>query len=152
MFEYEIGGKVYVQRPLVLGQVRQLMGLLREIKIPAGAGAAEVIALLDEKLPEALAVVLTEKGKNPKDKDIQALAEALEFEITPEVALKVVEDFFSCNPIASVLQRLTQIVETVKERLRVTGLKNSSASLREATSPGERRSSGDTPSGSANPT
>ena len=148
-YRYEIGGKVYVQRTLVLGQVRQLTGLLQELRIePEKFDAAGLLALLGERLPEALAIVLTEEGKSPRDKDLKALAEELEFSIDAETVVKVIEDFFSCNPAASLFDRLAGVVRKVNPQA-ATGSKTPASSSQAETSPAGTPSSGNTPSRSA---
>jgi len=150
-YRYEIGGNVYVQRMLVLGQVRQLTGLLQELRIePEKLDAAGLLTLLGERLPEALAIVLTEEGKSPRDKDLKALAEEIEFSIEAETVVQVIEDFFSCNPAASLFDRLAGVVQKVNLQA-ATGSKTPASSSHEATSRNEMRSSGDAHSMNAGP-
>ena len=61
---YEIGGKTYTQKPLVLGQVRQLLDLLANVSIPADATAVGLINAIGDKLSLAIAIVLAEPGKS----------------------------------------------------------------------------------------
>src|SRR3990170_3405682 len=118
--QYEIGGKIYFQKPLVLGQVRQLMNLLQGVAIPRESNAAELIIVL-------------------KDKALDALTREIEFEISPEDTIKVVEDFFGCNPISLVLEKVNKAIGQMTER---TGLKNSPVSSAEETLQKETTSSG----------
>ncbi len=80
--------------------------LLKEVKIPTDAGALGLIEALGDKLPAALAIVLTEDGKSPKHKDLAVQAEEMAFGVTPEMALEVIDHFFVMNPIASLLSRI----------------------------------------------
>lgn len=141
---YEIDGTTYEQRPMVLGQIRQLMSVLQGLKIPADGGSLQVIAALGGRLGEALAVVLTEQGKSLRGKDLAALATELEFTISPDQTIDVVEDFFTCNPIASLLQRLTTAMGGITGGMMgmVTGSKTPASSSLEETSPAEETSSG----------
>lgn len=145
-YEYEIGGKKYIQRPLVLGQVRQLMKLLQGLVFPKDINTIELIALLGDRLPQAIAIVLTPDGVNLKDKDINAIASDLEFEISPETTIEVIENFFDCNPIPSLLEKVSGMAQKIgkamiKEQME-TGSTPSSVSLLEETSPKETQSSG----------
>ena len=56
---YEIGGRAFVQKPLVLGQVEQLLEALRDIPIPPEPTSMGMVLALAGRLPAALAVVLT---------------------------------------------------------------------------------------------
>lgn len=153
--KYEIGGTVYVQRPLVLGQIRQLSDVLSGMTISGDATPASVILAVAERLPMALAVVLTPEGVTLPDKDLKALAEKIEFEISAEQVVEVVEDFFDCNPVASVLQKLAGAMGTVAGRTIPTaggGSTTLSAPLPEGTLPEEMQSCGDTPPTNASPT
>lgn len=133
--KYDIGGKIYVQRPLVLGQTRQLLRLLGGLELPGNLEIRSVIETLGESLPAALAVVLTEEGKNPKDKDLEALASELEFEITLDQTAQVVEDFFGCNPLPSLLDKLTEAAGKIGAGMKAMPLKNSASSLPAETLP-----------------
>ena len=145
MFEYEIGGKLYIQKPLVLGQIRQLMNLLQGVVIPSNVDTLGIIAALGDRLPKAIAIAITPAGMVVKDKDIDTLASEVEFELSTEAVVQVIEDFFSCNPIASLLERLGGVAEKITSQMDKTGLKKSASSSPEEISPKETISSGDTP-------
>lgn len=147
-YTYEIGGKTYTQRPLVLGQISQLMSLMKGLIIPHDIDTLGLVSLLGNKLPQAVAVVLTPEGVSLKDKDVNALTAELEFEISPEQTIQVVEDFFVLNPIVSLLERLSGMTEKISKAMiktTETGLKSSSAPLPEEILPKETASSGDAP-------
>jgi hypothetical protein len=148
---YEIDGKTYLQRSLVLGQIRQLMTVLEGLTIPPDVTVPALIDLLGAKLPEALAVVLTEEGKSPRDKNLAALAAELEFSLPIETACEVVEDFFACNPVAALLDRLTGTMGAIGGLLGSGSTRRSSSSVT-AISPSGTASSGDSPRPSASPT
>lgn len=153
-FSYEIGGKAYIQRPLVLGQMRQLMTLMDGVIIIPETGATGLAAALGDKLSQALAIVLVEEGAtlSLKDRNIEAIADDLEYTVTLETTMQVVEDFFICNPIASSLERLTGMMIAARRKMvKQTGLKKSASSSAEEISPKEMPSSGDTPQKSASP-
>lgn len=144
-FRYEIGGITYIQRPLVLGQIRQLVNAIKGLVIPADIDTLGLISALGDKLPLTIAIVLTPEGVAIKDKNIHALAQAIEFEISPEQVIKVIEDFFACNPIASLLASIGKMTESISRAMTKTkdaGLTDSSASLPEETLQSETISSG----------
>lgn len=143
-FTYEIGGKKYTQKKLVLGQLQQLLGLLPGLRFGSTEPLA-VMAALGDKLPQALAVVLIPEGVALKDKDLPALAGEIAFAVEPETAMQVVEDFFTCTPVPSLLERLTAMADTIRAALnRANGSGSSSSSSPEGTSSNATPSSGDT--------
>lgn len=158
-YTYEIGGEKFVQRPLVLGQVRQLIAEISPLGgVNPDAGKAEIIAALIQcgQLERVLAVVLTPEGEDLRNKNIDALALEIEFGITPETIVRVIEDFFDCNPTASLLEKLVGVIAKVRQQLPdlktiPTGSNLSSVSLPTETSPDETPSSGDSPPPSADP-
>lgn len=159
-FTYEIGERTYIQRPLVLGQMRQLISTMQGLVIPADIDTIGLVSVLGDKLPLALAIVLTplhpplskggiegSYGAVLKDKDIPALANELEFAVTPEQTLQVIEDFFSCNQISLFLEsigKMTEKISTAMTKTKETGSHNSSASSQEETLQKETQYSGTT--------
>jgi len=144
MFEYEIDGKKYSQKPLVLGQVQQLIKFLRGKKLPEILNPFQIIELLGDDLAEGIAIVLGEENRHLKDKDVSALTKEIQFSIKPGMALKVIEDFFDCNPIAPMMAELEGAIDRILGKI-TTGLKRPSSSSAEETSPEGMKSSGDTP-------
>lgn len=116
MFEYEIGGKTYVQKPLVWGQVKQLTNLLKDVEFSADATPITLIGVIGDKMGDVLAVVLTEKDKHVKDKNVKELAEELSFEVSPELVIRVIEDFFDCNPTGLYLEKIANLFGKVTEQ------------------------------------
>ncbi|MFH0810987.1 MAG: hypothetical protein V2A77_11065 [Pseudomonadota bacterium] len=105
-FRYEIAGNIYEQRPLVFGQVRQLATVLSGIKLPNSHDAAAWFAALGSRLLEALAVVLIPDGADQRSKDNSVITTRLEWDLKPDQALQIIEDFFNCNPISSIAGQL----------------------------------------------
>lgn len=141
--KYAIGDKTYFQKPLVLGQIMQLLDLLKDVSIPKNASILTIINSLGDRLPNALAIVLIPEGISLKDKDIDQLAKEIKFSISPEITITAVEDFFDCNPIASLLERFSGLMVNLKKKIILTGLKISASSSPEETSQKETISSGD---------
>ncbi len=163
-FTYTIGDRKYTQRPLVLGQINQLVALTRGVIFPKDANVAVLVGLLGNRLPKALAIVLIEDKptvpsdckdfKYLRDRDIQAIADEIEFNVSPEISIQVIEDFFDCNPIASLSEKFAGLGEKIlKFKKTEKGSSTPSASSSpEATSPKETPSSGASPSPSASRT
>ncbi len=151
MPEYSINEKTYYQNKLVLGQWRQLLDILKGLTIPGNVDVLGMVDILGDRLPLALAVVLNPEGVALKDKDLPALADELEYTISADAVIKVIEDFFECNPLPSILAKLSQAAGILDGMMTKTQSTPSSSSSPPETSPGEIASSGDTPSTTANP-
>jgi hypothetical protein len=173
---YQIGGKTWTQRPLVLGQVQQLLTVIRGLMIPPGASVLQLVEILGDRLPIALAVVLVEDGKDIRERvgirvalnngvmvpewyqnpeKMAEIASEIFAGIDAETTIKVVADFLACNPVSGLLDQLIGLMEKGSALMPLiggTGLTPSSASSPEATSPSATESSGDTPQESASPT
>lgn len=111
MYQYEVNGKIYHQKPLVLGQVKQLIIFLGNLAFPVNESAeAEIgmiMGILGDRLPHALAVVLHEDGVPLQQKNLDNLAAEIESTFDIETTMRVVEDFFECNPVVSIFNKLT---------------------------------------------
>jgi len=116
--EYKIGDKTYFQKKLVMGQVYQILNLLKDINLPADPTAINLITALGDKLAEAIAIVLQESTVPLKDKNVGQLANDIEFEMDPEQALEVIEDFFDLTPISFLLERVGKTVERIAEKMK----------------------------------
>jgi len=116
-FTYKIGEKEYTQRQLVWGQVRQLALLLKDVSIGDDLSEASLISSIGDRIHKALAIVLTEKGASVKDKDLVVCATELEFNIDLDMIMRVIEDFFVCNPIISILEKLSGAVKALREKV-----------------------------------
>ena len=107
--KYEIGGKKYTQQKLVLGQVQQMIALLAEINWPAVLSAPAILMALGDKGPDAFAIILNPAGVSPKEKDRTAMAEVFKESLDLELATEVIEDFLSCNRIASLSKKYKEM-------------------------------------------
>jgi hypothetical protein len=116
--KYVIGGKTYIQKALSWGQWKQLRKAIEGIVIPEDLDPLELVIVFEDKIPLLLAVVITEEGKSPKDKNLEELVGEIEFEITAELILQVIEDFFVANPVVSILRQLTGMTARILERMR----------------------------------
>lgn len=114
---YEFNDKVYVQNKLVWGQVKQLSTVVKGISFEEDITAQYLIDLLGDKLSTALAIVLTEEGKSIKDKDLVVVADEMENTIPVDVMFQVIEDFFICNPVAFLLEKVTGMIGSLSTNL-----------------------------------
>lgn len=167
IYEYQIGTKTYIMKPLVLGQVKLISNLLKD-RFPDTGNLADKTVLdlvneIQDILPEAFAIILIEKGSEAdtdsrklKDRNLKEIAEEIEFCLDLDVAIEVCNDFFVCTPLISAFQTLMGMVmpklganvggEPITEsKTESTGLTESSSTSAEETSSGEMKSSGDTP-------
>lgn len=141
---YSIGGKKYEQAPLVFGQWRQLQEVLNGLRVSASMNPVALLSTLGDRVPLLLAVVLTPAGSSPKGKDLPALADELEFSITTDQLFEVLDDFFTCNPVASLREKLAGVIQSIRNKLpKLTQLTTSSVASPEETSHAEIKSSGD---------
>nr|AUG44378.1 hypothetical protein [uncultured bacterium] len=144
---YNIGGDVYVQRPLVLLQIEQLSALLTNLELPAGINAVGVVRVIGNRLADVLAIVLTPKNMAIEAKDLPQIAARLRNQVDIDTAVRVVEDFLGCNRISSVFEKLTGILDASGMVLGATAAMSPSlpASSPAETSPSETISSEATP-------
>jgi len=142
---YKIGGRVYVQRPLVLLQIEQLVEFVNSemFKGYQVTSAVGIVRCLGDKLAQILAIVLTPREVSVEDKDLAGIAAHLRAHVDIETAIKVVNDFLSCNPINSVFDRLTGIMAKLGmvASATATGSRSSSVPSPAATSPSGATSS-----------
>lgn len=111
--EYTFDGKIWLQQPLRIGQYRQIIGLLEGMEIPDSLDAGSLLIALKDKVHTALAIILTPEGIALKDKNIEELASELEFTLYPEDLFMVLNDFFDCNDLTSLLKNLNQTIENI---------------------------------------
>ena len=175
-FNYTIGDKPWTQRPLVLGQWKQLMEIIKGLAIPAGADIPQLLAVLGTRVPLALAVILIEEGSSLRarfglrtvpgfagipmpewyqNQDVMLeIANEIEAGINAETIMRVIDDFLSCNPVSSILERLSGVLmNTGKiQKMMATGSTSLSPSSPEAISQEGITSSGDSLPENASPT
>jgi hypothetical protein len=118
-FKYTIGSKVYSQKPVVMGQINQLIEVLKGVNIPAEINVVDIITALGEKLPKAIAVVLHDPDIPLRSKDVNLLASDIEFELTPEQTMEIVEDFFECTPVSLILEKMGKTIEKISQKFMV---------------------------------
>jgi hypothetical protein len=143
---YQIGERSYVQRPLVLGQLQQLLPFLGSIQVKRGEIFDLMGIFANGRISAALAVVLIDEGITVREAldRVEERTVEINYSITADQILEVLEDFFVCNRSSSVLERLLTLVVNLKaeiERANGTSKAFCTESLAE-TSPEETTSYG----------
>ena len=114
---YELDGKTYVQNKLTWGQILQLLPLLQGLDIPTTGGHLALIGALGPRLPKLLAVAVVAEGQPPEraPEDLAETERALANH--PEIMFEALSDFFVCNPVVSLAEKLTGTIETIGKTL-----------------------------------
>lgn len=99
---YEIGGKNYSQKPLVLGRLIEIVQAI-DIERLQTATTAQAVKELALASPKVLSIILQDENRSRADEE--ALKENLDMKTLTEVA----EDFLSFNRDLSALGRLARI-------------------------------------------
>ena len=158
---YEIGGKKYSQKKLVLGQIRQLLCLMKEsgllkgkeILIPTKISTKDLVDFLSEKgemLSRWIATILRENGIPLIEKNLEAMSSEIDFSIEPEQAMEVIRDFFDFLNLTSLSEKLaTMMAEIENKIMEQIGSKKPASYSPEEISPSETLSSGDSQSKNA---
>ena len=144
VFEYEIGGKKYTQEALVWAQIKQLKNLLSGTRMPEDLNVMSVIDTFEEAMPKAVAIVLREDGQKLKEKNIDDLAEMFEEHLELETMVDVVENFFLCNRIGSLLQKIGKVFGNLTNKIDLTSLTEQLQHSQKETSQKKTKSSGNT--------
>mgnify|MGYP000908518042 CR=1 FL=1 len=121
---YKIGEKEYRMKPLVMGQVRQLLSLLKGVELPETLTVVSLITAFGDKLTEAIAILLIEPDVSLNLKDVQKVTNDIEFYLSPSLAMEIIEDFFDCTPIFSILEEMGKRVEKIVGKMNPTGSTN----------------------------
>jgi len=113
---YTIDGTIFEQRELVFGQWQQLNRELKGMELPEQLTQRALIAAVADKLDRLVAIVLVEAGKSPRDKDLDDLAPQLAFSMKAEQIAAVVNDFFICNQVASIVDLVIGIIANLTKK------------------------------------
>lgn len=115
---YLINGKNYSFKPLVLGQIKQLIGI--EVKGLPGDGEDMFKYLLQEvNTSKILAVILHPEDYGIMEKDIDELENEIDFTLTPTEIESMVTDFFVQCPLLEIQGDIMKIAEMNQKLLRV---------------------------------
>jgi hypothetical protein len=153
---YNIGGRTYLQRELVYGQIKQVKAFLSNLNLDFDNPEQLINSVIEQGLiPQACAIVLTQKDAEIKSKNLSDEAEFFEYNLPLSTGVAALQDFFEVTPVVSLYNMVSQILlgvsSTISTMTGVTGLTNSSPSYVAETLPNETQSSGDTPPESPSP-
>ncbi|MDW8003053.1 MAG: hypothetical protein RMJ39_10420 [Deltaproteobacteria bacterium] len=107
MKRYEIFGKTFIQKPLVLRQTKQLVELFSDTNLSKlfESDIENLIKIFAKKGAKFLAIVLIPEGVEIKDKDMAYLEELFE-DCDLDTFTEVVKDFFLFNNLLSLIQKV----------------------------------------------
>jgi hypothetical protein len=109
VFEYPIGGNIYTQSKMKLGQVKQLNEMFGTLVLPTNFNAVSMFTVFGSRLAEFMSIVLCKKGTKLQDKDREELVKEFEEEGDVDTGMQVINDFLDCNPIASYFEKITEV-------------------------------------------
>ena len=115
---YIVGGRNYVQEPLVLGQWKQL---LTTIKLPDDAKSIStqtIFSIIGENIVNVVAILLREEGKPLREKGVEELAENIGFEMSIDTATEVLDDFFLMNDIGLIMKAIEGLMDKITDQVK----------------------------------
>lgn len=145
--EYKIGDKIYFQKTLVYGQIRQIFGIIRKINFGKKGETiqftvTDLINLLGDGILNFISILLIPSDSTPKKKDNSKIAEEIEWEINSDIILEVMSDFFTFNKISEVQKKMMEMMKKLGLRIQRKESTTLSPKSQEETSPGKNSSSG----------
>lgn len=144
-FEYKIGEKTYIQKSLVLGQMKLLTNLLKTIDLPKTVEVIDIVNAIQAVIGESLSIVLIEESMlkaSPEelseyfsDSKRSERSKFFEWHVGADVLMNVVNDFLACTPVTSMFSLIRMLitnmyvptVPTVTEETESTGLTESAS-------------------------
>jgi len=108
--EYIINEILYIQKPLVNGQLKQLSLLLEDLDFTDVKTATQFLKAIGDKLIPATAIILIPEGESARSKNNEKIANELEWDLSLELQIKIIEDFLSINQIVSLIDKLQGIM------------------------------------------
>ena len=118
-FEYTLGEKKYIQKALVLGQLKYITKMLKGVKFPEKLDIMAISEALEDVISDALAVVLLEDGKESAldikaqidSEDVRKLRAAeFDYIVDSQSMVQIIDDFLVCNPVTSILRLISTVV------------------------------------------
>jgi hypothetical protein len=106
--KYEIGGKIFIQRPLLVGQLVPLVTRTDGVIINS-LDAKSVVSTLGDKLNSVLAVIMIPEGVDVKSRDLDEIERHLDNYLEVSTATEIVGFFFDSTP-PSLLLSLIKIM------------------------------------------
>jgi hypothetical protein len=111
---YKIGDKTYHQRPVVIGQARQISNAIKGMSINY-SDPFSVINSVGDKIVELVAIVLIPDGVELKIKNLDKVIYDIEWELSPELAIEIVTDFFIINPLSLISEKVTGAIKSLSK-------------------------------------
>jgi hypothetical protein len=151
-FKYKIGDKTYLQRPLVLIQILQLIDALEGLKFPVNFTLKSILKILGDRTSKVLAIILIPEDIKIQDKNIEELAMEMD-NVDLNTLMEIKNHFFEFNRIASLSVKDLEMAMKIESQLRETfgtPSMRSALSSREEISQKEILSSMDSASENAN--
>lgn len=105
-------GRVFIQQKLVLAQMEQFVENMRDVVWPdfKEFNLLTIYEAIGPRLPVALAIMLSEKDKDPREKDLVELSDYMRFNFPLDEGIRAVKDFFLLNPTASIAASLRDLM------------------------------------------
>jgi len=128
-YNYNIKGRKFYQKQLVLGQLELLIDLLKDMGLEKGLTNIQILSAIGNKLPHVMAITLYEEGKSDIKIEMKTLEGMLKKQETDEIkelsnffansvditlGIKVITDFFVCTPIGEVLSALARLIPSTE--------------------------------------
>ena len=104
--KYIIGEKPFIQKKVVWGQAKQIIKEIESVELPSSYTPKDVLRVLESRIPKLIAIVLIPEGQTAKTKNNDEMLEFFEWEMSIEQTVRIIEDFFVCNPIPSWLDKV----------------------------------------------
>lgn len=122
-----IDGRALIQRRLVLAQMEQLVERLSGVEWPdfGNFNLPSFYEAIGPRLPVALAIVLTPEGQDPREKDLDKLADEIRYGLPIDEGIRALKDFFTLNPTASIAASLRDLLASQAAIKAATGLQTS---------------------------
>lgn len=151
---YQIGEKKYSQKKLVLGQIRQLLCLMKEagllqgneVSILTQISTKDLVDFLTDRgemLSRWIAIVLKEDGVPLGKKDLDIMTSEIDFSIEPDQAMEVIRDFFEFLDLKSLSVKVSDTMKEIEQgMMEQIGSKKPASSSQEETSLSETTFSG----------
>jgi len=114
--KYTINDKVYIQRPLVLGQIQPLLTFLQG-KVFTDLSPMALLMELGDSLPRVAAIIITPEGQRMSEKNIDELEKEFTDYLDIDTALAVAADFLSCNSLSSLSEKLRAVTTKAWEAI-----------------------------------
>ena len=112
---YVIGEQPFIQKKLCWGQVLQIIKEVENVDLPSDLSPRNLVNLFADKLPLLVAIALVPEGMKIQEKNLDELIEFFKWNLSPDQAMEIIEDFFDFNPIPLLLEKLGKGIEKMTQ-------------------------------------